>query len=250
MRDFFVFNAQTLCFLRRKSFFRFDENVEIRTYSNQNIFQDSSQQSISSTRQTTNNSSIQFRTPIYLFILNPSPVDWSISFIDKISPILLAIQFTSLFVSFSDLSIRTLVKIIGLVPNLDSLKVFTLSLQELSSLSMEDTESLRLVSISNKITRVLQSMLAVDMTDFLINLCPRMEHFETKWMGDTDLERCVRVILMKTITCIPNLHSLRFDTNKANDEKVHKLQKMIDSEKLLSNYTIKRSGDYISLRWT
>jgi len=224
--------------------------VEIRTYSNQNIFQHSSQQSITSTRQKTNNSSIQFRTPISLFDYNPSRVDWSISFIDQISPILLAIQFTSLYVYFSDLSIRTLVKIIGLLPNLDSLKVVTLSSQQLSSLSIEDAESLRLVSISNKITRVLQSMLAVDITDLLITLCPRMEHFELKWMGDTDLERCVRVILMKTITCIPNLHSLRLHTSKANDEKVHQLQKMIDSEKLLSNYTIKRSGDYISLRWT
>jgi hypothetical protein len=227
----------------------FHEDAEITTYSNQNICHDSSQHRISSTRQKTTNSSIQFRPPIYLFLINPSPVEWSIPFMDKISPILLAIQFTSLFVSFSDLSIRTLVKIIGLLPNLDSLRVFTLSLHPFSSLSIEDAESLRLVSISNKITRVWQA-LTFELTDFLIDLCPRMEHFELNWIKNTDLDRLVRIILMKTTTHIPKLHSLCINSNKANDEKVHELQKMIDSEKLLSDYTIKCSGDYISLRWT
>ncbi len=54
---------------------------------------------------------------------------------------------------------------------------------------------------------------------------------------------------MKPLTHIPQLHSLLFNVRNGRDEIVDELQQMIDSEKLLSDYIIKRSSDDISLRW-
>jgi len=76
-----------------------------------------------------------------------------------------------------------------------------------------------------------------------------MQHLEVNWMSDTDLERLVRFILMKTGTQSPRLHSLQIYVRKSRDDIVDKLQTMIDSEKLFSDYTIKRSGNIIVLKW-
>ena len=126
--------------------------------------------------------------------------------------------------------------------------MLSLPIQQLNNLSTEDAESLRLVSINNKITKIWQSM-NIELTHFLIKLCPRMEHFEVHWIKDTDLLELVRFILMKCTTHIPHLQSLRLNVRNERDEIIDDLQNIIDSEKLLTNYTIKRWGNDITLQW-
>ena len=66
---------------------------------------------------------------------------------------------------------------------------------------------------------------------------------------DMDLEMLVRFILIKSTTYIPHLCSLCLTIPNADEEIVHQLQKLIDSEKLLTNYMIKRICNNILLKW-
>jgi hypothetical protein len=167
---------------------------------------------------------------------------------NKFSPILSGIQFKSLYLGAYEISIGMFIKLLRLLPNLDSLEISSLLDIKMSYLFTEDAENIRLLSISNKITKVSQRLI-FNQVKFLINLCPRMEHFEGVGIIDKDLEKFVRFILKETITKIPYLHSLRFSVYNLNDKTIQKLQKMLNSEKLLSNYTIRYSDNDISLQW-
>jgi hypothetical protein len=221
-------------FYFRITWFSLDENMKITTYPN--------------TRQETENASMQFSPSHALSITDHDYTKWCPSFINLLNSILCPVRFTSLNISCSLMTASMLFKIIRWLPNLDSLRVESLSLQQLKNLSDEDAEIFRLISTSNKITKVGQQM-KMELTEFLLALCPRIEHLEVACIMNTEFERFVRFILMETFTHIPYLHSLRFLVVEANDEMIQKLQNMIDSEKLLSNYLIKRSDDHISLQW-
>ena len=185
-------------------------------------------------------------TSIDLLIANYPFSGQSISFIDKFSPLLLAIQFTSLFISSSKFSIEIFVQIINLLPNLDSLNVFYLSLPKTTSLSYEDIESLRLLSINNKIRRIWQLM-DFETVELFTDLCPHMEYFKVRGVESNDLENLVRLILRKTITHIRQLHSVCFYVYDANDQITYDLQKIIESEKLL--FRVTRKCNDIFLQW-
>ena len=76
-----------------------------------------------------------------------------------------------------------------------------------------------------------------------------MEHLEVSWTVGKDLEKFIRLVLTKTITNICHLRSLCFQVYNANDEMINDLQNMIDSEKLLFDYNIKRKYREIFLQW-
>jgi hypothetical protein len=252
MKGYFIQSIQIgsivkiFCFLTffffRKTWFSFSENVK------QNICHDLTPNNINFGRGQTDNSSVQFSTPVELIIKDYSTIDWQPSFMGLMRPILLAIQFTSLCTCWTNLSVGTLVKLIGLLPNLDSLKVSHLLSQPPDSLSEEDTSTLRSVSISNKITKVWQ-LSDFESTRFLISLCRRVEHLEVKFIVYKELKRLIQFILIKTITHICYLRSICFRVYNANDQMIYDLQQLIDSEKLLVDYNITRKCNDIFLQW-
>jgi hypothetical protein len=224
----FVFIHRSFLFFRKTCFIS-HKNANITTYTNQN----------------THDSSMQFSSSIELSIANYSAVLWEPSLLDTLRPVLFGIEFKSLNLFWSGMSYCTLAKLLNLLPNLDSLKVSSSLLVEGNSFPLHDAENL---CIHNKITKVWQWMEFVQL-QFFVKTFPCMEYFEVNGIKDIDLEMAVRFILMKTVTHILHLHSLRLCVYNANDRMIHKLQNMIDSEKLLSNYMIKRLENVISLQW-
>ena len=139
----------------------------------------------------------------------------------------------------------TLVKLLSLIPSLDSLKISSSLLPTTNKLFMNDAKNLIII---NKIRKVWQWM-HFWQVKFLIRLCSRMEHFEIAGVKEIDLEALVRLILSKITTHVRHLSSLCLHVYNANDTMVDKLQYIIDSEKLLSNYIVERSDNVISLKW-
>jgi hypothetical protein len=224
-----------------------DEKVDKITYSNQSSCHDLASRTICYTPQNIGKSSTQFSQTIELSIWDYGCLASDISIIDKLNPMLSALKINSLFVSFNEVPISTFLTLIHLLPNLDSLSVRSLPLQGLSKLSTEDTETLRLVSNSNKITKVWLPS-EFECAEFLIGLCPRIEFLKVTDMIETEVKKLVRFVLMKTVTNIPHLHSLILDVPNEDDQMIHKLQKMIDFKNLRTDFTIKRSGDGIVLQ--
>ncbi|CAF1075688.1 unnamed protein product [Rotaria sp. Silwood1] len=93
-------------------------------------------------------------------------------------------------------------------------------------------------------------MITFEETLFLIDLILRMKYFQIGCTTSNDIELFVHVILMK-ISTKPN-HNLRllaFSIPTADDEMIKKLQKMINFNKLIFNYIIKRLFDTTIYIW-
>jgi hypothetical protein len=206
-------------------------------------------------QQETADSSIQFGQPTQLTFMSSFSAELNQSFIDKIRPIVAGVQFTDLNIYRSYMSIGMFIDLIGLLPNLDSLILSSLSLLQRTYLSSRDRKMIRLVSNKIKITKVKFEWRNQDQEaelahiHFLIDLCPCMRYIEVKFQNGVDLNFLVRFILIKRIRYISHLCSLCILTVKANDEIVQNLQTMIDLEQLLDDYTIKRIDNQIYLRW-
>ncbi len=171
-------------------------------------------------------------------------------FMDIIRPILLLTSITGLNITCNQIFIRLLIELIHLLPNLDYLIVRSLAMIQPRCLSVEEVKTLRLVSDNNKITKVkLQQMTEFAQIQFIINLCPRLQHLEVTCINDIDPEMFLRFIFMKNTKFIPNLCSLCFCISNLNEDLFGKLQKIIQLEKLHHDYTIKRSNNRIYLRW-
>jgi hypothetical protein len=144
----------------------------------------------------------------------------------------------------------TLVNIISSLSELDSLKIHSLSLSPPKSLSIEKAFH-RFLSNTNKITKVcLEYLVEMEEVYFLIKLCPRMNYLEVNCITRMDVEFFVCGILTKiNDNGNQNLRSLCFGLSTADNKIIGKLKEMINSNKLLHRYTIKREFDNIYLQW-
>ncbi|CAF0987804.1 unnamed protein product [Adineta ricciae] len=164
------------------------------------------------------------------------------------APIVRAVRFSDLHISFSKISSYGFTTILESLPNLQSLEVSTLPVQQWSTLNEEDSETLQHIINTNSIKTVRQWM-NLDLLHFLIKLCPRMEHFEVNWVEASAVENLVRVVLMKHATHIRELHYFECCVLNETDALVGQVKKLIDTEKLLSDYKISQNGNKLSLRW-
>ncbi|CAF1511477.1 unnamed protein product [Adineta steineri] len=108
-----------------------------------------------------------------------------------------------------------------------------------------------LISKTNKITKVyLENMTGIEQVDILIKLCPRMNYLQINNINDMEVELFLKEILSIQMEDIDNcLCSLCFRIPLLDDQMMETLEEMIDHEKLLINYTIKRVCDNIYLHW-
>ncbi len=182
---------------------------------------------------------IQLSQSVALTILNPFYIDWDNFMIDDFNLLFIELQITHLIIECHDIYIAALIELLNLLPNLDSLKVYSLSLLKPRCLFKEEVEILRLVSKKNNITKVnLARINELAEVQFLIDLCPRMQYIEVDCSNEIDIKLLVRFILMKTIRCISHLCTLCLSGKEANNGMVEQLQEMINLEQLLHHYTI------------
>jgi hypothetical protein len=137
----------------------------------------------------------------------------------------------------------TLLKVVNLLPDLMTLNIFSVLFEEADVLLSRESTS--------QITKVCLEMM-MEITDiyFLMVVCPKMEYLRVGSLNDMDVELFVREILDK-INSENNQHLrlLSFIIEEANDELIQKLAKMIDTEKLIVDYSIRRVYDNIFLQW-
>lgn len=138
----------------------------------------------------------------------------------------------------------TLLKAVNLLPDLMTLDISSLLVEE-------EVDVLLSRESTSQITKVCLEMM-MEITDiyFLMVVCPKMEYLRVGSLNDMDVELFVREILDK-INSENNQHLrlLSFIIEEANDELIQKLAKMIDTEKLIVDYSIRRVYDNIFLQW-
>ncbi|CAF3939938.1 unnamed protein product [Rotaria sp. Silwood2] len=132
--------------------------------------------------------------------------------------------------------IGALIKIINLLPeNVKFEERFIFS-------SIEDT---------SKITNVyLEKMNEIEEFSFLSELCPYMKSLKVDYIKYMDVKFVLRYIFKKIKEdCNEHLCLLCLHIPTVDDEMIGKLKRMINFEKLLFNYTIKRVADHMYIEW-
>ena len=172
-------------------------------------------------------------------------------YIEVIGPMLLASHVTCLDIDLSEIVAEQLIDLIQHLPYLQSLVVKSIAPIQEGDLSLEDTETLRLLSQTRPITKVrLISVTSLSEMEFLIDLCSGMHYLQIDDMHDIDLEVFLRFIIMKSIEYLPNLFFMCFGSPKSNECWLEQLDKMIGVEQLLQDYAIQQIQEKIYLRWT
>ncbi|CAF2851047.1 unnamed protein product, partial [Rotaria sp. Silwood2] len=142
-------------------------------------------------------------------------------------------------------------EILDLLSELDSLQIYSLSFSQSTCLSREEIENLLFLSTKNQITKLcLEIIILIEEVYFLIEIFPRINHLQVNFIHSMDVELFVRLILIQIK--IKSNHPLRllcFCVAAADDEMVHKLEKMINIENLLVDFTVKHVMNEIYLQW-
>jgi hypothetical protein len=206
--------------------------------------------SITSQQQNIDKSSTEFIPTIQLNISSGFIHKIDEQFIDKVKPILYAVQFTHLNINVKEISTEILVQIVKLLPNLDSLKVSSLKIIQPVCSNIDLTDIHLLSSMSNKITKVcLENTNDMEQVDFLFYLCLGVQHLQVHVLEDMDLDMFLSSIFIKAHTSVPWLKSLCLRVTHINDDIIPHIQDIIKAKSLFSNYMIKRSGNHIFLKW-
>ena len=172
-------------------------------------------------------------------------------FINKFKSTFLAVQFTRLKIDCNNNPIGIFLKIMHLLPHLDSLDVLSLPNIQPNSVSDNYVEMHQFATpIDNKIINVnLNKIIYIEQVHFFLYLCPSIEYFQVNISKHMDFKMLLRFILTQANTYNFYLRFLCLGIKNGNEDMLQQLQKLIDSEKLLSNYMIKRIGNYICLKW-
>ncbi|CAF3731105.1 unnamed protein product [Rotaria sordida] len=148
-------------------------------------------------------------------------------------------------------SIPALIQIVNLLPDITTLKIHSLSIDETTELTLKELLILCSIKGTSKITKVyLEEIDDVKGLDFLFTLCPYMEYFKIRCIYTVDIQSFLRIIF-KIIKQNNNHHlrSLCFPVQTTDKQIVENIERMINYEKLLSNFTVKHILDTVYLRW-
>jgi hypothetical protein len=198
------------------------------------------------------NSFDQLSKSTRLTIDNACPEQWTKtkSLSDYINHALTVTQIYHLTLPIKILS-GALSEILRLLPGVNSLKIYSLPVSQLGSLSKEELEFLCFLSTKNQITKIyLQNMDKKEELYMLAFICPRINHLQIKCVNYMHAELLTGLILTQIKSeAIYSLRLLSFHVPEADDEMVQKLENMINLENLRLDFVIKRVIDKIYLHW-
>jgi len=185
-------------------------------------------------------------------ILSIFPPDESLElFMILINHILAVAQIYHLEISKKNVFIGILIEIINQLPELNSLKIHSLSLYDPNNSYEEEVETFCSTEDTTKITQVyLEEINDIKDVYLIMALCPYMTYLKVNRLNNMDI-KCYLRNIFKKIKHNGNEHLrlLCFRVPAADDKIIIMLEKMINSKKLIINYTIKRVCDNIYLQW-
>jgi hypothetical protein len=153
-------------------------------------------------------------------------------------------------ISEENMLVSTLSHILSLLPDLITLQIHSLSLDEIKEL-WDNEYFICSIKSRSQITKVyLEKMNEIREFHLLLLFCPNMAYFKVRRIINMDVKLFLRRVF-ETLDhdCNAHLRSLVFRVPAADDQMVKSLHKMINDEKLCIDYSIKRALDDIYLQW-
>jgi len=167
-----------------------------------------------------------------------------------IKRILNVAQIYHLEISVRKQSLGKFLRILTLLPDLLSLKIYSLFFDQEGDIDVGERNLVRSIFVRSKITKVyLEKLMIFEEALFLMLLCPSMNHFRVNCINTMDIESYLQSILKEINDEYNNLHSLCFRVPAVDDQMIKTLDKMINDKKLLTDFTIKRVLENVYIQW-
>ncbi|CAF4646875.1 unnamed protein product, partial [Rotaria sp. Silwood2] len=172
-------------------------------------------------------------------------------FINKIIPLFEMLNVTRLNIDCSQIIPNIFLKILSLLPNLDSMRIISFPPSEKLLLINENSKMFYLFLGNNKITKLsLRDIPNFEQMFLIMNLFSHIKFIELQQISNYNVELIIRCTLWKIqITNNNNLKTLCVNVNEGSHDELEKLQKMINSENLVEDYIIYRRHDKYYLEW-
>ncbi len=155
----------------------------------------------------------------------------SIMNINRIIPL---IQLTHLVIFDRHFDIIQLIEFLRFSSNIQSVTFMGVSFIDLFCLSIEQIDLVNCISKTSKVTKLcIQDDCSLEYVQFFVKLCPRLQKVEIVPLK-RQIESIVRFLLSSNV---PDL--FRLSLQSITFEMKIKLQKMIDHDKLICDYSIK-----------
>ncbi|CAF4076208.1 unnamed protein product [Rotaria sordida] len=205
-----------------------------------------------STQNTMINFSHELSKSIRLSLDNLCPEQWTktIYFNDYINHVLSLTQIYHLEIH-AKIFCNKLMEILHLLPDIITLKIFSLPILQQGNLSDDEIEFLCILLPKNQIQKIcFENMEDMDEVYMLLLICSRINHLQIQCVDYMHAELLTKVILTQ-IKDVSNslLRFLCFSIPEAHHEMIEKLEIMIDRENLRFDFIIKHVMDKIYLQW-
>ncbi|CAF3773086.1 unnamed protein product [Rotaria sordida] len=144
-----------------------------------------------------------------------------------------------------------LIEILHLLPNIITLKIFSLSILQQGDLTDDEIEFLCILLPKNQIRKICFGNIEdKDELYMLLLICSRINHLQIQCINYMHAELLTELILTE-IKGVSNslLRFLCFSIPEAHDEMIEKLEIMIDRKNLRFDFIIKHVMDKIYLQW-
>ncbi|CAF1332431.1 unnamed protein product [Rotaria sordida] len=144
-----------------------------------------------------------------------------------------------------------LMEILRLLPEVNTLKIYSLSILQQGKLSEEELEFLYFLSNKNQIRKIcFENMKEMDELYMLSLICSHVNHLQINCVDYVHVALLTRVILTQ-IKSVSNslLRLLCFCIQEIHDDMIEKLENMIYVENLRFDFMIKHVMDKIYLQW-
>ncbi|CAF5058889.1 unnamed protein product, partial [Rotaria magnacalcarata] len=165
--------------------------------------------------------------------------------INKINFIFNMIKVTYLDIECDQMTVSMLITILHSLINLNSIRLSNSALCQQMDLSIRDKIIFNAFLNTNKISKItLQNVTENDQIENIFNYFPRIHFFGLQRVRDANLKSVIRYILWNIAdNNISHAMTICIFCDDAKYNKIEKLYQMIDSKKLLKNYTIRRQYD-------
>ncbi|UJR29614.1 hypothetical protein I4U23_017162 [Adineta vaga] len=169
----------------------------------------------------------------------------------KFESIFSLVPVTHLEVTFRRMFLQTLLRLLGQLPNLHSLKLSCQLLLQMDCLSDQDKEMIQLVKMNNRISSIsLMELTEFQQIQFLLDLFPYLEYLQIDLTKQIDFEHFLQAILKRNPQDPSRFSALCLYVNQDNDQVIEQLRTIIDQHRLLNTYLLQRlDKDNLYLRW-
>ncbi|CAF3010006.1 unnamed protein product [Rotaria sp. Silwood2] len=194
---------------------------------------------------------IEYSTSTSLIFTNFLTWSYDEMIFEQIKRVLTITQIYHLIIIEKHSSVHVLIQLISLLPDLITFKIRSLSSDDRTRFTVRELCRLGSIKCQSKTTKVcIEEINDIDDFNFISVVCPYMKYCEMKRLNNMNIELFLRIILKEINNrsfCFIRL--LCFHEPTVDDQMIENLEKMINYEQLLLQFTIKRISDNIYLQW-